>query len=73
MSVLFCDVVSFTTLSAASEPEDLVALLNLMFSTFDQLTDKHKVRTTCTLPSYIPPLIAAPYTASEASFSDIGI
>ena len=41
-SVLFCDIVSFTTIASSSSPEDVVAILNIMFSTFDALTTKHK-------------------------------
>jgi len=42
-SVLFCDVVSFTTLAARIAPEDLVAMLNVIFSTFDALSTVHNV------------------------------
>jgi hypothetical protein len=42
-SVLFCDIVEFTQLAARSRPQDVVAYLNIMFSTFDALTTKHRV------------------------------
>ena len=42
-SVLFCDIVSFTALAAVISAEDVVAILNVMFSTFDALTTKHGV------------------------------
>lgn len=42
-SVLFCDVVSFTSLCATLDPLDTVALLNIMFSTMDALSKKHNV------------------------------
>lgn len=41
--VLFCDIVSFTKLSASITPEAVVALLNAMFSVFDALTTKYDV------------------------------
>src|SRR4051812_22617543 len=42
-SVLFCDIVSFTSLAARSKPEDLVAVLNVIFTIFDALTQVHNV------------------------------
>ncbi len=47
-SVLFADVVDFTPLSADLEPEEMVELLNEIFSYFDQLVDAYgleKIRT----------------------------
>jgi len=40
-SILFADVVGFTILSEQISPEKLVALLNELFSMFDDLTEKH--------------------------------
>jgi len=40
-SVLFADVVNFTTLSATLTPGSLVALLNEVFSQFDALTEQY--------------------------------
>ena len=40
-SILFADVVGFTPLSAGMPPEDLVALLNEVFSLFDGLVGKY--------------------------------
>ncbi|NER35570.1 MAG: HAMP domain-containing protein [Oscillatoria sp. SIO1A7] len=40
-AILFSDIVGFTPLSARMEPIELVSLLNQMFSTFDELTEKH--------------------------------
>jgi adenylate cyclase len=40
VSVLFADVVDFTPLSAGMSAEDLVSLLNSIFSRFDQLVDE---------------------------------
>jgi guanylate cyclase len=42
-SVLFADIVNFTPLSASMSPEDLVGLLNDVFSAFDVLVEKYGV------------------------------
>lgn len=47
-SVLYADLVSFTQLSARLDPEEMVQLLNDIFSNFDELVDKYgleKIRT----------------------------
>jgi class 3 adenylate cyclase len=41
VTVLFADLVGFTELSARLTPEDLVHLLNRIFSTFDELSEEH--------------------------------
>lgn len=41
VSVLFADIVGFTTLSTRISPDELVALLNQIFSTFDDLSDRY--------------------------------
>ncbi|NJN88009.1 MAG: response regulator [Leptolyngbyaceae cyanobacterium SL_7_1] len=41
VSVLFADLVDFTTVSAHISPRKLVTLLNQIFSTFDHLAEKH--------------------------------
>jgi len=43
VSVLFCDIVNFTSLSAQTAPEDLVTLLNQIFSEFDRLSKAYGV------------------------------
>lgn len=43
VSILFCDIKGFTTISASVEPHQVVSMLNRLFSHFDKLTDKHKV------------------------------
>jgi class 3 adenylate cyclase len=40
-SVLFADLVGFTALSAEMAPEDLVTLLNELFTAFDQVGERH--------------------------------
>ncbi|MEB3280460.1 MAG: adenylate/guanylate cyclase domain-containing protein [Lyngbya sp.] len=41
VTILFADIVGFTSLSARITPDELVSLLNDIFSRFDELTDKH--------------------------------
>ena len=41
VTVLFADIVNFTSLSAQVAPGELVAQLNRIFSLFDQLSDRH--------------------------------
>ena len=41
VTVLFADIVGFTQLSTQIAPEKLVALLNNIFSAFDELVEKH--------------------------------
>jgi len=41
VTVLFADIVGFTQLSARVYPTELVALLNEIFSTFDNLAERH--------------------------------
>ncbi len=41
VTVLFADIVDFTTLSAAADPIDVVNFLNAIFSEFDSLAEKH--------------------------------
>ncbi|NES03018.1 MAG: DUF3365 domain-containing protein [Okeania sp. SIO2F4] len=41
VTILFADIVGFTLLSEKIPPEDLVILLNKIFSEFDRLSDRH--------------------------------
>ena len=43
VSVLFADIVDFTTLSGGMSPEPLVSLLNDLFTQFDELARHHQV------------------------------
>lgn len=42
-TVLFADIVGFTQLSSEIPPQDVVELLNHVFSTFDELAEKHQL------------------------------
>lgn len=41
VTVMFADIVGFTQLAAETEPIELVEILNVIFSEFDQLTEEH--------------------------------
>jgi class 3 adenylate cyclase/HAMP domain-containing protein len=41
VTVLFADIVGFTSLSSRTTPEKLVTMLNELFSAFDRLAEKH--------------------------------
>ena len=41
--VIFCDIVSFTSIASALPAEDVVAVLNVMFSTYDALSTQYSV------------------------------
>ncbi len=41
VTVLFADIVDFTTLANETDPEDLVTILNELFSRFDRLAEQH--------------------------------
>jgi adenylate cyclase len=41
VTILFADIVNFTTLSADADPVDVVAFLNAIFSDFDELSTRH--------------------------------
>ncbi|MEM9925502.1 MAG: adenylate/guanylate cyclase domain-containing protein [Cyanobacteria bacterium P01_D01_bin.50] len=43
VTVLFADIVGFTELSTQVSPQELVALLNRIFSAFDELAEKHSL------------------------------
>ena len=43
VTVLFADLVDFTTLANRTEPEELVSLLNDLFSRFDHIADRHRL------------------------------
>jgi len=43
VTILFADIVGFTSIASAVTPDKLVAVLNSIFSRFDQLVDKYQL------------------------------
>jgi adenylate cyclase len=43
VTVLFADIVGFTPLSSEADPDDVVNMLNRVFSDFDDLAERHRV------------------------------
>ena len=43
VSVMFADIVGFTTMSARTTPEALVSMLNTLFRSFDDLAERHGI------------------------------
>ena len=43
VTVMFADLVGFTVMAAKMEPQDVVALLNQIFSAFDRLAQEHNL------------------------------
>ncbi len=41
VTILFSDIVQYTSLAASISTEELIGILNTMFSCFDELCDKH--------------------------------
>jgi adenylate cyclase len=41
VSVMFADIVGFTTVASTTTPEELVTMLNEVFSTFDRMAEQH--------------------------------
>ena len=43
VTILFSDVVGFTQICSQITPMEVVDMLNLMYTKFDKLTEKHRV------------------------------
>ncbi|NEO87753.1 MAG: hypothetical protein F6J87_26375 [Spirulina sp. SIO3F2] len=43
VTVLFADIVNFTTISGKISPQELIQILNQLFSAFDQLSEQYQV------------------------------
>jgi class 3 adenylate cyclase len=59
-SVLFADVVGFTPLAGAMDPSTLLALLDALFGSFDQVIERHGVERVKTLGDAVMVVSGAP-------------
>ncbi len=69
VTILFADIVDFTGFSARVSPNELVQMLNQIFSAFDQLTEQHnleKIKTIGDSYMVVGGLPAARYDHAEA-------
>jgi class 3 adenylate cyclase len=57
VTVLFSDIVGFTTMAAATPTAELVMLLNELFTAFDNLCDVHQVFKVETIGYDLPEII----------------
>ncbi len=64
-SVLFADVVGFTPLSASMEPEDLVEMLNEVFSCFDDLALEHGLEKIKTIGDCYMAAAGVPHSSAD--------
>jgi len=65
VTVLFADIVDFTRLSARMSPEDLVMLLNDVFSVFDRLAEKHGLEKVKTIGDAYMAVAGLPHPRSD--------
>jgi len=75
VSVLFADIVGFTTLSARTSPEALVTMLNELFSTFDRLAEHHGLEKIKTIGDayMVVAGIPAPLADHAAAIADMAL
>ena len=52
VTILFCDIVGFTELSSALNPEQVVEMLDDLYSYYDKLTEKHNIYKVETIGMY---------------------
>lgn len=65
VTILFADIVGFTELSSGISPEELVKLLNRIFSAFDRLSEKHGVEKIKTIGDAYMVAAGLPYPRSD--------
>ena len=74
VSILFCDIKGFTTISARIQPEEVVKLLNDLFSKLDMITDRYKCFKVQTIGDAYVIVSGLPYIdqASDVNIADMG-
>jgi class 3 adenylate cyclase len=71
VSILFTDIVGFTTISAKSSPLQVLQMLNALYHEFDQLVEKNNLYKVETIgDAYM--CIGGAHTPAEDQFSSIG-
>ncbi len=75
VSVLFADIVDFTTLSGGLRPEPLVSLLNDLFTEFDELAGRHRVEKIKTIGDCYMAVCGVPEHRSDhaAALADLAL
>lgn len=69
VSVIFADIVGFTPLAESMNPEELVDLLNQIFSAFDDLCEKHGLEKIKTVGDTYMAVAGAPIPAQQHAHS----
>jgi class 3 adenylate cyclase len=75
VTVLFADIVGFTVFAEAREPDEVVAVLNELFSGFDELADRYGVEKIKTIgDAYMAVAgLPLPRTDHEAAIADMAL
>ncbi len=64
VTIIFIDIVKFTEITEFLSPEELIKMLNLIFSTFDKLTDKYQLEKIKTIGDAYMAVCGAPIANS---------
>jgi class 3 adenylate cyclase len=69
VSVLFADIVGFTTLSSRTTPEQLVTMLDELFSLFDRLAEQHRLEKIKTIGDAYMVVAGIPQPMADSSIA----
>lgn len=67
VSILFCDIVHFTSMSSRIKPSQVVTLLNKLFTSFDILTDKYGAFKVQTIGDAYVMVVGLPYSDTSSA------